>query len=41
MNTKIKGKIISMYRDYMLSYFSHWKKNATQKKKRKRKKMMQ
>ena len=40
MNTKIRDRIFKIYRDYMLSYFSHWRKNATEKKVRKKKKMI-
>ena len=40
MNTKIKDRIIRMHNNYVLSYFQNWKKNATHKKKRQKKKMI-
>jgi hypothetical protein len=40
MNGKIKDRIIRMHNSYVLSYFQNWKKNATQKKTRHKKKMI-
>ena len=41
MVTKVKGKVISMYLNYMGSYFVGWKTNVTTKERKKRVKLVQ
>jgi len=36
MNKRVKSKIIHMYKNYMNSYFDHWKKNSHEKVRRHR-----
>jgi hypothetical protein len=37
---KVKDKVIKMYKNYMQSYFTHWKDNLRNKAKGKKKMMM-
>ena len=40
MNMKVKDKIIKLYKDYLRTYLNHWRKNASLKTIKKKKKMI-
>jgi len=41
MDTKVKGKIIKMYKKYLSIYFTYWKKNLKDQERKKKMNLVQ